>query len=386
MIGLNQVGRGTYWRALHLARELANRGHTVTLLAMSRDQYLRFRVRSEAGVTIVESPDWLRGPLRSGWDPYDVLVRISWLRHREYDLVHAFASRPVVIWPALHLQRRGIKLVLDWCDWFGRGGSVEERPNPLVRAILRPVETFFEGHFRPYADGTTVINSTLKEKAIELGVRAETIFHLPNGCNVRDIRPIEQSEARRKLGLPAEAPLIGYIGAIFRRDAVLMAHAFDRIHSQLPDARLLMVGYCNVDIGSFSRAPEAIIKTGRVRYDEISAWLSACDMAWLPMCDTGANRGRFPLKINDYMSAGLPLVMTAVGDMADFLRRYPVGLLARDEPVDLAAQAFTLLRDEEQRRSKGRLARRLAEEELSWVHVARCLETYYVRVLGASWI
>lgn len=384
MIGFNQVGRGTYWRAFHLARELANRGHIVTLLAMSRDRHLRFRVRSEAGVTIVESPDWLRGALRSGWDPYDVLARISWLRHREYELVHAFESRPVVIWPALHLRRRGIKLILDWCDWFGQGGSVEERPNPLLRAVLRPVETFFEEHFRPYADGTTVINSTLREKAIGRGVPAETIFFLPNGCNVQDIHPIKQSEARQNLGLPADVPMIGYIGAIFRRDAVLMARAFDRIHSQLPSTQLLVIGYCNVDIGSFSRAREAIINTGVVRYDEISAWLSACDIAWLPMCDTGANRGRFPLKINDYMSAGLPLVMTAVGDMADFLRQYPVGLLARDEPVDLAAQALALLQDEEQRRSRGRLARCLAEEELSWAHVARRLETYYVRVLGAS--
>lgn len=384
MLLFNQVGRGTYWRAFYLARELVSQGHTVALLAMSRDRYLRFRVRSDAGVAVVESPDLLCGALRSGWDPYDVLARISWLRCREYELVHAFEARPVVIWPALYMQHRGIKLILDWCDWFGRGGSVEERPGRLLRAFLRPVETFFEERFRLHADGTTVINSTLKKKAMRLSVPAKTIFHLPNGCNVKDLRPIERSLARRHLGLPADAPIIGYIGAIFLRDAVLMARAFDHVHSQLPHARLLVIGYCSVDVASLSRAGESIISTGRVRYKEISAWLSACDIAWLPMCDTGANRGRFPLKINDYLSVGLPLVVTAVGDMADFLRQHPVGLLARDEPADLAGQAVILLQDEGQRCSKGRLARRLAEEELSWAHVARRLGDYYMRVLGAS--
>ncbi len=388
MLLFGTVGKGTYWRALQLARSLARRGHTLTVLATSRDRRLRFDTRPDiqAGVTLVETPDILWGPLRSGWDPWNVVARIGWTRGRQFNLVHAFESRPTSIFPALYWQRRrSTRLVLDWCDWFGRGGSVEERPNPLVRAVLRPVETFFEDRFRTWADGTTVINSLLCRRAIELGVAPKTILYLPNGSNVDELHPIPQAEARRVLGWPEGVPVIGYIGAIFERDAVLMAQAFDQIRQAKPKAQLLLVGYCNVAVEKLVAAPEAIRRTGHISYDEINCYLSACDVCWLPLRDSGANRGRYPLKINDYMAVGRPVVATAVGDVADLVRRGEFGLLASDQPDDLAHQVLTLLRDPPRRAVMGRRARRLAEAEFTWDQIGGKLERFYQQVLEGRW-
>lgn len=382
MLLYNRVGTGTYWRALHFAFSLAERGHSVTLLATSNDLRLRFRVRWENGVQIVESSDLLWGSLRSGWDPWSTLARICWLRGQEYDLVHAFEARPVAIFPALYLQRRrGVKLVLDWCDWFGRGGSVEERPNPLVRTILRPVETFFEEAFRPWADGTTVINTVLRQKAIELGISPQTILLLRNGSDVETLRPHPQAQARKRAGLPAQVPIIGYIGAIFHRDAELMARTFDLIHAANPDVHLLLVGYCNVAVERLVDSPQAVLRTGRVRYDEIAHYLSACDVCWLPLSDSGANRGRWPLKLNDYMAVGCPVVATAVGDVTAFLEQHPIGLLSRDEPQDMADKVLDLLRDPQRREAMGRQARHLAETAFTWRHLTDQLESFYHKTL-----
>jgi glycosyltransferase involved in cell wall biosynthesis len=57
-----------------------------------------------------------------------------------------------------------------------------------------------------------------------------------------------------------------------------------------------------------------IFRTGPLAYDQINPYLSACDVCWLPLCDSGANRGRFPFKLGDYMAVGKPVVATAVGD------------------------------------------------------------------------
>lgn len=386
MLLYNQVGRGTYWRALNFSRRLARRGHEVTLLAMSNDRRLRFHVRHEDGVRVVESPDLLWGSLRSGWDLWDTLARISWLRGQEYDLVHTFEARPVVILPAIYLQRRrGTKLVMDWSDWFGRGGSVEERPNPLVRAILRPVETFFEERFRPWADGTTVINTVLRQKALELGVPPHTILLLRNGSDVKNLRPQPQTEARRLAGLPVEVPLIGYIGAIFHSDAELMASAFDLIHAAEPRTRLLLIGYCNVAVERLVSSPKAVYRTGHLRYDEISRYLAACDICWLPLCDSGANRGRWPLKLNDYMAVGRPIVATSVGDITAFLEQHHIGLLARDEPQDLADKVLDLLKNPQRREAMGRQARHLAETMFTWDHLADHLQLFYRKVLEEAW-
>ncbi len=382
MLLYNQVGRGTYWRALNFGRNLVKRGNDVTLLAMSRDRRVHFRVRDENGLRVVESPDLLWGSLRSGWDPWDTLARIGWLRSQDYDLVHAFEARPVAILPAIYLQRRReLKLILDWCDWFGRGGSVEERPNPLVRALLRPVETFFEETFRPWADGTTVINTVLRQKAIELGVPPHTILMLRNGSDVERLRPHPKAEARHLIGLPVDVPIIGYIGAIFHRDAELMARAFDLIHTAKPQTQLLLIGYCNIAVEQLVCSPNAVHRTGRLPYDQLSRYLAACDLCWLPLRDSGANRGRWPLKLTDYLAVGRPIVATAVGDMTTFLKRHPVGLLAEDEAQDLADKVLTLLDASQQRDRMGRRARHLAETIFTWDRLTERLEQFYRKLL-----
>lgn len=387
MLVFNPVGKGTYWRALYLARGLARVGHEVTLLATSRTRRLGFVVRADdqAGVTLVETPDLLWGGLRSGWDMWDVAARIWWLRKRPFDLIHAFESRPTVILPARYVQKRQDSvLVLDWCDWFGKGGSVEERPNKLMRGVLRPLETYFENHYRTDADGTTVINSVLRQRAVELGVAESTIFYLPNGGNLEELHPVPQAEARSQLGLTSDTLLIGYVGALFAQDARLMAQAFDRVYAQEPRARLVLAGYVNFPLESMVQVPTAILRTGPLSFSQISAYLSACDLCWLPLADSGANRGRFPLKLNDYMALGKPVVATAVGDIPQLIEKGHFGLVAPAEPEALAAQVVALLHNSHLRDEMGHRARLLTEQEFNWDDIAQRLEQYYQQLLRVT--
>lgn len=381
MIGFTQVGKGTYWRFNHSSQILARRGYDVTMMAMSRHSHLSWHERTENGVRMIETPDLLFGSLRSGWDPWDTLRRVAWVRSRDFDLVHAVEARPVVLFPALVAQRRGAKLVMDWADFLGRGGSVEERPNRLVRAVLRPVETYFEDNFRTRADGTIVMSSLLRQRAIELGVPADEILFLPDGADIENLRPIPKTEARRILGWPDGIPIIGYIGAIFKRDAELMADAFDLIRQVQPNAQLLLTGYFNMPIEKMVADPTAIRRTGRIPGDQISLYLSACDVCWLPMCDSIANRGRYPLKVKDYMCVGRPVVITDVGDVADLVRQGRFGLLAEDTPADVAHKVLTLLSQPALGETMGQMGRRLAETECTWEQFTDKLEQFYLRVL-----
>ena len=380
----NVAGKGTYWRALSLGQALVERQHSVTLLAVSPGRRWGYDIYEMKGVTVVETPDLLSGSLRSGWDAWDVLARIHWLRGRTFDLVHAFEGRPVAMLPALYLhQTQDIPWISDWCDWFGRGGSVEERPNPLLRGLLRPVETFFEEVPRRSADGVTVINRVLQQKARGLGISPERILVLPNGSNVSEIRPGDQTEARRQLGLPLDVRLIAYTGAIFERDARLMAEAFDRIHAARSDTRLLLVGYCNMAVEELVQAPDAVIRTGPVDYDTLARYLAACDLGWLPLRNSGANRGRFPLKLNDFMAAGRAVVATDVGDVGDMIRQDAIGLVVPDTASALAEAVLTLLNVPCQFELMGQRARHLAETEFTWGHSADQLESFYHKVLKA---
>lgn len=383
MLGLNQPGKGTFWRMWHLSRQMVLRGHTVTLIAASPRARLRGHTFASEGVTIVETPDLLWGPLRSGWDIWNSAYRIGWLRGRPFDVVHAFETRPVNLLPALAARRHGLAVCFDWCDWFGRGGSVEERPNPLIRGLLRPVETFFEERFRRQSVGTTVICSTLHERAVALGVRPETILLLRDGADVDGIRPLPIGDCRQRLRLPAKALIVGYVGSIFRRDAQLMAEAFNRIQARNRQARLLLIGYLNADVESLVAVPQAIIRTGPIIYEQLAGYLSACDLGWLPYCDSGANRGRYPLKLNDYLAAGLPVVATAVGDVTPILQSDPIGLLTPPDPTALADAVLQLAAQPDRRRALGATARLIAKRDFDWRMRAERLETFYHRVLDA---
>ena len=382
MILYNQIGRGTYWRALNLGRGLVRQQHQVTLLAMSPRHRLYTESFVDSGVLVVASPDLLWGALRSGWDPWGTVARIHWLRNRTFDIVHAFESRPTVIWPALYAQHAcNAKLVMDWSDWFGRGGSVEERTSPVVRTLLRPVETFFEEHFRCRADGTTVINTVLRDKALKLGVPAETLLILRNGSDIDNLQSLSVSQARKLLDLPRDVDLVGYVGAIFPRDAELMARAFDLIQATRPSARLLLVGYYNVPIEEYVSNPQKVYRTGTVSYAEVGTYLSACDVCYLPLRNSGGNRGRWPLKLNDYLAIGRPIVATNVGDLTAFFSDYPVGLVVPDEPETLAEGVLTLLDSPQMSKTMGDRGRRLAETDFSWDALSRELADFYRQVL-----
>jgi glycosyltransferase involved in cell wall biosynthesis len=379
MVVFNQVGRGTYWRAFHRGRFLARRGHLVSLMATSADSRFGIRIRQSEGLTLVETPDLFRGSLRSGWDPWNILNRVNWLRDQDFDLVHVFEGRPTAIYPALYIRNRlQIPLVMDWCDWFGKGGSVEERPNRWMRLLLRPVETYYEEHFRTAADRTTVICSLLRQKALNLGVRPRTILDLPNGSDTERLQPIERSAARLQTKLPSNAFIIGYVGTIFHRDGLLMAEAFNRLLQQAPEALLLIAGYCPLDLRPWVSRPERVIQTGFLSEADLNAYLAASDIFWLPLSDSNANRGRFPLKLTDYMAVGRPIVATRVGDVQIVLEQNQVGLLSRPEPEDLVAQTLRLFHDPDLRQTLGANARRAAESRFNWAHLAEQLEDLYL--------
>jgi glycosyltransferase involved in cell wall biosynthesis len=384
-IVLNWVGKGSYWRARHFSQHLAARGHTVTVIATSRGRRAGIRVSDLDGATLVEMPDLFTGSLRSGWDLWNALNRITWVRKRNFDVVHAIQARPTVLFPALYLKYvRGVPLVMDWSDWFGRGGSVEERPNPVMRALLRPVETFFDESFRTRADGTVVICTTLREKAIALGVPPETILLLPDGAQTHRLRPVEHATARRRLGLPLDVPIVGHIGSIFRRDAELMGCAFDLVYKQVPGARLLIIGYCPIEIRQLVQTPEAVIQTGFIEEEHLNDYLASCDVCWLPLNDTNANRGRRPLKLHDYMAVGRPTVATAVGDVTALFEEEAIGLLAADRPEPFAAQTVHLLQNPDLRVTMGQRARQVAETRFNWVRLTDELETFYKQVIHGS--
>ncbi|MBX3736809.1 MAG: glycosyltransferase [Candidatus Didemnitutus sp.] len=369
------------WRTEGIAQALAAAGSEVTILCTADTARWRRRESAHDGVRFVEVPDLLRGRQRSGWDLWSAWHRHTWLRRQHFDLIHCLDTRPAVIHPTLaHLRRAPSPLVIDWADWWGRGGLIEENRPAWYRFAFERLETHYEERYRRHADATTVIARGLAERAVGLGVPRDSIFWLPNGCAPQRIPVVPPATHRAEFGLPADAFVVGFNAADVTIGFSLVLAAFAQAAAALPQAHLLLTGNLPTDARALlARTPHAdrVHALGFVATDAYTCALTCADVFLLPFTDRPANRGRWPGRINDYLSTGRPIVTQPFGEMETLLREEPIGLLADDTPSAVAAALTTLACDPLRRAALGRHARHLAETRLSWPELSATLEAAY---------
>ena len=156
-----------------------------------------------------------------------------------------------------------------------------------------------------------------------------------------------------------------------------MLQAFKQVLVSVPSARLLMIGNPKIKLDSRMDFVQKIIRTGYLGDAQYNEYLAACDIFWLPLCDTNANRGRLPLKLHDYMAAGRPTIATAVGDVPGYFSGEQIGFLCDPTPDDIAAITVRLYQNDGLRQKMGVQARWQAENLYSWHKIALQLESFY---------
>ncbi|MGH7506489.1 MAG: glycosyltransferase, partial [Longimicrobiales bacterium] len=122
----------------------------------------------------------------------------------------------------------------------------------------------------------------------------------------------------------------------------------------------------------------AVHTTGFVAADEVGAWLAAADACVVSMRDTIANRGRWPGKVNEYMTAGRATVMPEVGDAARLVSEHGAGIVCAPEPHSFARAIACVVKDDVVRSDAERRAVELAVTTLAWNRIAAQLDAFYV--------
>ena len=378
----NVRGAGTFQRAFHLARGLVAVGHEVTLVTTSRTRRFGTEEQIEFGVRVIEAPDLLWGRLRNGWDPWNASARIARLRGLRFDIVHAFDSRPVVLLPLIAIRRRtGVRTVMDWADWWGRGGRISERSGWFVRTFWGPVETWLEEVYRARTDGATVICGPLEVRWRTLTSSDAPLLKFPNGCDLASLKVIPRAEARLALGLCADAPLVGHLGILTKRDLRLLSDGFELATTQFPELQLALVGSPGVPLPAPLTGSGRVHLPGRVSTEDLNIWLSACDLCVCPLEDTIGNRGRWPGKVNDYMSVGKPTLITDVGDVGQLIRTEGIGWVSEPDSVSFGGSMIEALRDPDLIEQRGARARRVAETTMSWQTQVAQADDFYRMIL-----
>lgn len=374
----NIIGEGTYLRAFELAKALTEFGHELTIIASSKELRKKTSTSTIEGIEVIQVSDFLPGPTRSGWDLINILSRRRLLKSRTFDIVHGFETRPTVIFPILIMKRKGTAVFLDWADWFGKGGSIEERPNVILRTLFRPIETYFENHFRQVPDGTTVICRTLEKRALSNGVSKEKICLLPNGFDIHDWEPISINKAKTLCDINSSIYTVGYLGSLFPEDALLLGKSINLLMNNIPNVKLLHIGKSNYRVKHLLKDENSLIETGPVDFNLMMTYLSACDILWLPLSDIPANKGRFPLKFSNYLSSARPIISTDVGDIPEIIKKYNTGIVVKDDPDSIVKSTNFLYENDKLSESLAKNAGDLSQKpEQSWRNRAIKLLRFY---------
>jgi glycosyltransferase involved in cell wall biosynthesis len=368
-------GLGRYWP---IARELAQLGYQVTILALHPDyKNLLRRQFDRDGVRICYVGQMhvrKSGSHKTYFSPARLLLVTAlatwWLSiaalRTPADAYHLGKPHPMNGVAGLIASRlRRKPLYLD-CDDY------EAASNRFGGGWQRRIVAFFGDCLPRCAVGVTVNTRFMEQRLRTLGVLEDRIVYVPNGVErARFANTVEAAETaarlRQELDL-VNCPVILYIGSLslVSHAVDLLMEAFVWVRQVLPDAILVLVGggedydtvmtmVSQMSLGNYVRI------VGRVPVEDAPYYYALGDVTVDPVRNDAASTARSPLKIVESMVLGVPIVTGDVGDRRALLEGGELGVLVL--PGDSRALAnglLTVLRDARARAhmSQAALARR----------------------------
>jgi len=378
-------GGGAFFHALHIAKGLKKRGNNVDIICTSENSYFRIIKKEIDGINLVQFPDLLFGQARNGWDLYNTLRRIIYLFKNKYDIVHLLDTRPVVIFPGIFSKYfRNSKLVIEWLDWFGKGGTASER-NKFIKMFMEPIETFFEEKFRRYADGSIGLGVPLTKRIIEYAPNVPYIT-ITHGCDTDSLKAFDLTTCREELNLNKDAYYLGYTGRM-REDVITRLVSLIRILKNSVKGKKI---YCilignpafNVDNYLDEEIKENFIKTGWIEYSDVNKYMSACNVLLLPFNSNSVARKRiWPSKINDYLSVGRPIISTELNVLVELFNKEQIGFMVADDVEKIAEKCISIFENNELAKEYSVNARKLAETTYNWNTIVDNINRFYLELL-----
>jgi glycosyltransferase involved in cell wall biosynthesis len=195
------------------------------------------------------------------------------------------------------------------------------------------------------AKGVISVSHSLRDLLVGRGVDARQFRVIPNAVDRQRFRPGDRRQARARLGLSSDVPLIVAVGNLIelKRHHVLI-EAFARLRANRPTAELAIVGGGEAEpsyearLRALSRSAglgSAVRFVGRIAPAEVASWLDAADVFALATSREGCCNS-----ILEALASGRPVVTTPAGDNAHFVRDGVNGYIVAIDDAEATASAL----------------------------------------------
>jgi glycosyltransferase involved in cell wall biosynthesis len=181
---------------------------------------------------------------------------------------------------------------------------------------------------------------------------------------------------------PMEGRYVAYAGAPGgTKDGVpTLLEAFALLSKQHTDLKLCIVGDgpgpgvldALSSLAARLGIADRLVLAGRLDPDQVPPYLCNAEALCLARPDNRQAAGGFPTKLGEYLATGVPVVVTRVGSVPDYLEHGTSAFLSPpDDPAAFAAALDMALSDPASRARVGAAGRRLALEHFSPDALAR---------------
>jgi glycosyltransferase involved in cell wall biosynthesis/uncharacterized SAM-binding protein YcdF (DUF218 family) len=224
--------------------------------------------------------------------------------------------------------------------------------SPSARRVVPSEEAMFRR-----ADLVFVTSERLRQKAERCSPH---VHAFPAGVD------FDKFDAARRgsNGMPADLaalrrPVVGYVGAVHLWvDQPLLAAAAEAI----PEATFVVVGPEQVDVSTLTGRPN-IVLLGQRPHDQVPAYVKAFDVALVPYLRSEFTESVYPVKLNEYLAMGVPVVATDLPEIRRFNDRYDGVLAVAGDSASFTAAIRRALEDQH---ADARAQRVSVAESNSW--------------------
>ncbi|CAD0009806.1 glycosyltransferase [Flavobacterium chungangense] len=166
-----------------------------------------------------------------------------------------------------------------------------------------------EQQFCKQVDGIITTSDYLNAEKHKLNAQS---YVVKNGVDFKLFEP----HAKKNVSSPSAQKKVGYIGTLdFRFDIDIMEYVIQ----ELPQVLFEFTGYLlNQNIKERLSKYDNVAFFKSVKAHEVPELLSKYDLGIIPYKMDEVNKNIYPLKINEYLAVGVPVVMTAFANLTDF--------------------------------------------------------------------
>lgn len=370
---------GTVNVAYHLSKELARRGHEVTVYssdALDKNHRQKGRVSEIDGIKVHYFTNlsnrlaWHRLVFTPG-----MCLQLS-KEIKKFDIIHLHGSRNFQNIVAHHYAKKyNIPYVLQ------AHGSV--LPIIQKQQLKKIFDLIFGYRILKGASKAIAVAKTEVEQYKKMGVDEDKIDIVPNGIELSEYENLpERGEFRRKYSIRDNEKIVLYLGRLHKTKGIeLLVKSFSDLLKELDNVRLVLVGPDDgyrltlEEIIQALKMDNKVLFTGFVSNDEKRAAFVDADVFVNPSADE-----IFGLVFLEANACGTPVIGSKGCGIANVIDG-KTGFAVRTDKNQLRDAIFKILSDEGMRRRFGKEGKKLVREKFGWDNIVEEVEKIYLGLI-----